>query len=218
MVEPWREGLWAALKTATVADVEPATAGEPSQSGDISPVTSSAVSTTAVTVGGDGGGFSVNELKLPKLGPAFIEVASGRSDQTSAECAAWSVRESNRQEWVLGDLHSRRNSTREGAVKRAVDIVVSFDADINYMPGDIFAVACPNDLAECDWLIARLGCKSVADDECVLRVLNGTKKANASIPQHLATTEATSIRRCLGYLCDIRAVSFGRYISIVFTR
>lgn len=222
VVEPWREGLWPALRAAAVADAAPAKAEQDASSTTPTETAAATAHTPAVNApdareqsGGDGAavGISIDDLKLPKLGPPYIEVMFGQSKPTNAESAGRLTSESNGREWMLGELKSRRKLTGEGAIKRAVDIIVNFDADVNYMPGDIFAVACPNDRTECNWLISRLGCESVADDECVVTVLSGTKKARACVPQHLAPSEATSIRRCLGYLCDIRGVSVNKHAS-----
>lgn len=91
--------------------------------------------------------------------------------------------------------------TAADAVKRTIEVVLQFKE--NYVPGDTFCLACPNDTAEVTELMEQLGCTAVADKPMALTVDPATKKKRAAIPQHVVG--ACTLRECLTALCDLRA-------------
>jgi hypothetical protein len=77
--------------------------------------------------------------------------------------------------------------------------------EMQYAPGDTFALACPNEAKEVAEVIERLGLpEATLDSPLQLAVANGTKKRGAAIPAHL-TGHGLTTRVCLAAALDLRA-------------
>lgn len=94
--------------------------------------------------------------------------------------------------------------TAEGAVKTALMLELDIaHTDMDFQPGDAFCVICPNPPEEVSDLINKLGLTEKRKCQICLAVKSGTKKRGASIPDYIP--EKCSVEFMLTWCLEIRA-------------
>eukprot|EP00037_Helgoeca_nana_P000003 m.19586 g.19586 ORF g.19586 m.19586 type:complete len:722 (-) comp10003_c0_seq2:192-2357(-) len=143
-------------------------------------------------------GVELDKLKLPKQQPEYL-VASVGADGTPVEPAT-SV-----EQYRAAIIHTHSLLTVPGSVKDTISVTMALTEEMQYAPGDTFALACPNEAKEVAEVIERLGLpEATLDSPLQLAVANGTKKRGAAIPAHL-TGHGLTTRVCLAAALDLRA-------------
>eukprot|EP00054_Salpingoeca_dolichothecata_P003146 m.25560 g.25560 ORF g.25560 m.25560 type:complete len:701 (+) comp13581_c0_seq1:109-2211(+) len=170
VVEPWREGLPAALKKVlNEVDSSPS----PALKKEVKP----------------------KKKIVPKLAAEFLTVAYGDLLTTPSFTPA---------DFALAPLKRYRRLTADGAVRRTLEVTVDIsNSSILYSAGDTFAIACPNNPAEVDALLERVGAVEDADKALQLSILPSAPKTKSTVPAHLKT--ATTLRSALLCCCDLRS-------------
>ncbi|XP_077349612.1 methionine synthase reductase [Lithobates pipiens] len=94
--------------------------------------------------------------------------------------------------------------TAEGAVKTALMLELDIaHTDMDLQPGDAFCVICPNPPEEVSDLINKIGLAEKRKYQTCLTVKSGTKKRGASIPNYIP--EKCSVEFMLTWCLEIRA-------------
>eukprot|EP00730_Choanoeca_flexa_P000613 TRINITY_DN10268_c0_g2_i3.p1 TRINITY_DN10268_c0_g2~~TRINITY_DN10268_c0_g2_i3.p1 ORF type:complete len:693 (+),score=171.43 TRINITY_DN10268_c0_g2_i3:32-2080(+) len=196
VVEPWKEGLWAAVK---------AKLGSLSSNGD------AVVKAASVAKEDDGPklpaadiddetlqfphDYKLTQLKLPRLHAVTLTATTIATDAVKDATAAPPVESMT--PFKQAPMVGYRCLTHPDAVKRAIE--VEFDLTgtgyQQYLPGDAFAIACPNRVAEVNRLLAVAGLEAVADEQLQL---------SGDVPPHLHP--ARTLREALTYCLELRSV------------
>ncbi|CAI4225782.1 unnamed protein product [Auanema sp. JU1783] len=87
------------------------------------------------------------------------------------------------------------------------------EAVLPYEPGDAFYFIAPNNVAEVNFILKRLGLLDLADNEWKIAVDTNTKKLKAVVPPHIP--EITTLRHLFTYCLDIRRAP-GRPLLRIF--
>lgn len=214
VVEPWREGLWPALKRVLSgqpsADAPPACAPDasvtpPSVAGDQSAPEAAVVSARSLrppTIGAD-------ELKLPRAIVCGLEADfscpadASADDQAAASGGADTAAGRSPR---VGFLAAYRVLSTPDAVKRTLEVAVDVSATgfPPSEPGNAYALYAPNAASEVEGVMAAIGAMDTADVEFTYTATGGTKTKPACVPAHLGGR--MTLRRALTSCCDIRSV------------
>ena len=200
-IEPWKEGLFDAMRKAVADGPTAGAAAAASGGGDAAatpataapPAAAAAVEAVAPKPGPDTSG-----LKLPKLQPSFLDVLL--LPPVAAE------------QYVAAKLVSHEVLTTDDAVKRSIAVTLQTPEATGYTPGDTFALSPPNNAEEVEALLARLKVSTDhANQRIAFRVEEGTKKRGAMVGVHTFSMPAQPTdQRSKGQLvgCAIGTHSF----------
>ncbi|XP_071789021.1 methionine synthase reductase-like [Asterias amurensis] len=152
--------------------------------------------------------LSESGLTLPLLPPPFLEVEFHAEKSVNLEelpLQGGAKLPSASSEVTMATLTTTTQLTRDDAVKTALDVELDITGSgMSYQPGDSFSIICPNDDEEVNDLIQRLGQEDKADCPLSLKVMAGTKKRRAAVPEYIPQPLCT-LRHALKHSCDIRS-------------
>eukprot|EP01147_Barroeca_monosierra_P005473 gene5473-7174_t len=216
VVEPWREGLWDALREVT--GKRNACNGNQNENNTDNTQSSSVDDGIASQTAGLPDGISRGMLRLPRLHmpPFTVSIVSDTpsaesdiiADTTSNNISEASAKDQHRtndtRKWFSGNLVAYRCLTTRNAVKRALEVVINLPDWVSYSTGDAFGISCPSDEDEIDALLQRLNLIEQADKPIYFQSTSTDTRKMSAIPDHLKGVG--TLRHALRTACDIRGV------------
>uniref|UniRef100_A0A672JJC8 Methionine synthase reductase n=1 Tax=Salarias fasciatus TaxID=181472 RepID=A0A672JJC8_SALFA len=228
VVDPWLEGLWAAIKgtLSNMASDNASDSAKPdvqfnlltSAASDLRPAISAEspdlASQSHNAANGDAGvphvelaasltrsvpPLSESTLNVPVLPPPYLDISLQEGD-TSEQMTG----PPNKDSLHEVPISKAVQLTRGDSVKTALLLELDISVSMAYQPGDSFDVFCPNRPAEVDELLCRLGHQNQRNHQVIISLRKDTKKKGAVVPPHIP--EKVSLLFLLSWCLEIRSV------------
>uniref|UniRef100_A0A672JFV8 Methionine synthase reductase n=1 Tax=Salarias fasciatus TaxID=181472 RepID=A0A672JFV8_SALFA len=218
VVDPWLEGLWAAIKgtLSNMASDNASDSAKPDVQFNLLSITDhqNCEAVAPNTQKGDAGvphvelaasltrsvpPLSESTLNVPVLPPPYLDISLQEGD-TSEQMTG----PPNKDSLHEVPISKAVQLTRGDSVKTALLLELDISVSMAYQPGDSFDVFCPNRPAEVDELLCRLGHQNQRNHQVIISLRKDTKKKGAVVPPHIP--EKVSLLFLLSWCLEIRSV------------